>query len=62
MEVPKPIQVLQLGNRLIKEYGLDADGWTFNIFNSQSRLGVCKHDKKLIEVSSKLPSHRGGGN
>ncbi len=52
MEVPKPIQVLLLGNRLVKEYGLDDKGWKFDISNSQSRLGVCKHDTKRIEVSS----------
>lgn len=49
MELPKPIQVLQLGNRLVKEYVPD---WTFAISDSKRRLGVCKHDDKRIEVSS----------
>lgn len=52
MDLPKPIQVLQLGNRLVREYGLAGKGWKFSISNSQLTLGVCKHDVKRIEVSS----------
>lgn len=39
---------------LMREHGLTFDGWTFEFDTARRRLGVCKHRKKVIGLSSYL--------
>jgi hypothetical protein len=40
-----------LANQLLSEHGLTEKGWRFDFSTSAHRVGVCKHGRRLIELS-----------
>lgn len=44
-------EITLYANAVLAARGLDKKGWTFTINNNRCRLGVCRYDKKTVEVS-----------
>lgn len=47
-----------LAKKLLDRHGLAADGWTFRWNTSKRKFGLCRYNKKTIELSSILSEHQ----
>jgi len=45
------IETTTLANKLMKEFGLADEGWTFRFSNKKTIMGTCYHGEKVIEFS-----------
>jgi predicted SprT family Zn-dependent metalloprotease len=50
-EATKMAETIQLGNRLLEEFGLKDQGWKFELTQYKVTLGTCSHSEKLIAFS-----------
>lgn len=51
MTIEKINEIYALAYKLMREHGLDKEGWTFDLSQTQRRIGDCYYDKKLIRFS-----------
>lgn len=45
------LETQRLANKLMDEFGLIDQGWTFRISNTKNSLGRCFHNEQVIEIS-----------
>jgi predicted SprT family Zn-dependent metalloprotease len=50
-EVQKFVEVLRLGNALMREHGLIEQSWKFELDSGKQRIGCCHHATKTISYS-----------
>jgi predicted SprT family Zn-dependent metalloprotease len=50
-EVMKFVEVLRLGNALMREHGLTELGWKFDLDSGKQRIGCCHYSTKTITYS-----------
>ncbi len=50
----KLLDAQMLAQQLLKEHGLDKEGWRFEFDRAKNRFGVCRYSKRTIGLSLEL--------
>lgn len=51
VERPRTEQVQVMAQALLREHGLSAQGWVFQWDSAKTRMGLCRHSKRIISLS-----------
>lgn len=50
------LEVITLGNQLMREHGLTQRGWIFELDDAKRRFGLCSYRNRTISISRSLAS------